>query len=155
MAVQRNINDDITMAYLLQQNQKKAASAGAEEAKSYTDEAVQEASGEIMAEVEGELAPAIEANTLAISKTCHDVIDVTLPNVSSSNLAFAVSGITADHELIQNGFALLSNPSAASGDLTLTTGAGTVTVSGTLTGTTDIQATFCIKETKETGTTAI
>ena len=150
MAVQRNINDDITMAYLLQQNQKKAADAGAEEAKGYTDKAVEEAS----AEVEGNLAPAIEANTLAISKTCHDVIDVTLPNVSSSNLAFSVTGITADHELVQNGFALLSNPSAASGDLTLTTGAGTVTVGGTLTGTTDIQATFCIKETKETGTTA-
>ena len=136
MAVQRNINDDITMAYLLQKNQKKSA----ENANAYTDKVVAE-----------EITPAIEANASAILRTCHDVVDVTLPSVSSSRRTFTANLITADHELIQNGFAYLSNPSAAGSDLTLTTADGSITVSGTLSGTTDIIATFCIKEQKVSG----
>lgn len=87
------------------------------------------------------------------SKTLHDAIEVTLPNVSSSSRTFNVTGITADHELVQNGAAYLSNPAAAGSDLTLTTASGKITVAGTLTGTTNIVATFCIKETKATGST--
>lgn len=72
-------------------------------------------------------------------------IEVTIANVSDSNRTFNVTGITADHTLIQNGCAYVSNPSAVGSDLTLTTANGTITVSGTLTGTTNIIATFSIK----------
>lgn len=85
------------------------------------------------------------------AKTLHDAIEVTLPNVSSSSRTFNVTGITADHELVQNGCAYISNPAAVGSDLTLTTSSGKITVSGTLSGTTNIVATFCIKETKATG----
>lgn len=80
----------------------------------------------------------------------NNVIEVTLENVSSTNLSFNVTGITADHELVQNGCAYLSDPSAVGSDLTITTGSGTVTVSGTLTGSTDIIMTFGIKSNKVT-----
>ena len=88
----------------------------------------------------------------AFSNTLKDAIEVTLPNVSDSARTFTVTGITADHKLVQEGYAYLSNPKATGSDLTLTTGADTVTVGGTLTGTTDIVATFCIKEQTATGT---
>jgi hypothetical protein len=84
------------------------------------------------------------------AKVIDDVIQVTLEDVSSSNLSFSVTGVTADHELIQDGSAYLSNPSAAGSDLTITTGSGTITVSGTLTGTTDIVMTLGIITNKET-----
>lgn len=93
------------------------------------------------------------ATNARINKTLHDAIEVTLPNVSSSARTFNVTGITADHELVQNGVAYLSNPAAAGSDLTLTTANGKITVGGTLSGTTNITATFCIKETKATGAT--
>lgn len=88
----------------------------------------------------------------AFSNTLKDAIEVTLPNVSDSARTFTVTGITADHKLVQEGYAYLSNPKATGSDLTLTTGANTITVGGTLTGTTDITATFCIKEQTATGT---
>ena len=80
---------------------------------------------------------------------------VTLPNVSDSNRSFSVTNITANHVLIQEGCAYLSNPSAAGSDLTLTTGAGSITVSGTLTGTTDIIGTFGIIDRSATGTAIV
>ena len=136
MSATRNINDDATLAYLLQKNQKKSA----ENANAYTDKVVAE-----------EITPAIEANATAIAKTCRDAYEVTLPNVSSSRRTFAVSGITAEHELIQEGFAYLSNPSAAGSDLVLVTADGSITVNGTMSGTTNIVATLCIKEQKVSG----
>lgn len=89
-----------------------------------------------------------------VYKAFYDVIEVTLPNVSSSNLSFNVTGITANHEMVQDGYAYLSNPSVVRTDLTLTTGSGTVVVSGTLSGSTNIVVTFGIKRTKVTGTAA-
>lgn len=73
------------------------------------------------------------------------LLEVTLNNVSASSRTFNVSGITANHTLVQNGCAYLSNPAAVGSDLTLTTGNGTISVAGTLTGQTNIVATFCIK----------
>ena len=90
----------------------------------------------------------------AEAKTFKDGIEVTLPNVSDTNRTFAVAGITANHSLVQEGYAYLSNPSAAAGDLDLVTADGTVTVSGTLTGTTNIVASFVIKQQSATGTAA-
>ena len=89
----------------------------------------------------------------ALATSLHDALEVTLPNVSDSARTFTVNGITADHELVQNGYAYLSNPAAAGSDLTLTTYADAITVGGTLTGTTNIVATFCLKDVKVTGTT--
>ena len=89
----------------------------------------------------------------AVYKTFYDVIEVTLPNVSNSNKSFAVTGITANHELVQDGYVYLSNPSVMRSDFTLTTGSGTVVVSGTFgSGSTNIVATFGMKRTKQTGT---
>ena len=79
-----------------------------------------------------------------------NVIEVTLEDVASNNLSFNVTGVTANHELVQEGCAYLSDPSAVSSDLTITTGNGTVTVSGTITGTTDIVMTLGIKSNKVT-----
>lgn len=90
----------------------------------------------------------------AEAKTFKDGIEVTLPNVSDTNRTFAVAGITENHSLVQEGYAYLSNPSAATGDLNLSTSAGVVTVSGTLTGTTNIIASFVIKQQSATGTAA-
>lgn len=90
----------------------------------------------------------------AEAKTFKDGFEVTLPNVSDTNRTFAVAGITENHSLVQEGYAYLSNPSAASGDLNLVTAAGTVTVSGTLTGTTNIVASLVIKQQSATGTAA-
>lgn len=90
----------------------------------------------------------------AEAKTFKDGIEVTLPNVSDTNRTFAVAGITANHSLVQEGYACLSNPAAAPSGLDLVTTAGTVTVSGTLTATTNIVASFVIKQQSATGTAA-
>lgn len=90
----------------------------------------------------------------AEAKTFKDGFEVTLPNVSDTNRTFAVAGITANHSLVQEGYAYLSNPSAAPSGLQLDTAAGTVTVSGTLTGTTNIVASLVIKQQSATGTAA-
>lgn len=88
----------------------------------------------------------------AFSTSLHDAIEVTLPNVSDTARTFTVNGITANHRLVQDGFVYLSNPQAAGSGLTLTTYDNAITVGGTLTGTTNIIATFCIKERTVTGT---
>ena len=86
------------------------------------------------------------------STTIHDVIRVTLPSVSESSRSYSVTGITANHVLVQDGCAYLSNPAAADGPLTLETSKNMVVVSGTLVGTTDIVATFGIEENSVNGT---
>lgn len=90
----------------------------------------------------------------AEAKTFKDGVEITLPNVSDTNRTFAVAGITANHSLVQEGYAYLSNPCAATDDLQLVTAAGTVTVSGMLYGTTNIVASFVIKQQSATGTAA-
>lgn len=84
------------------------------------------------------------------SKVFNDVIEVTLEDVDPDNLSFNVTGVTANHVLVQNGFAYLSNPSAMGSDITVTTGNGTITISGTLNGTTDIVMTLGVITTRET-----
>lgn len=84
------------------------------------------------------------------SKVFNDVIEVTLEDVASNNLSFNVTGVTANHVLVQNGFAYLSNPSAMGSDITVTTGNGTITISGTLNGTTDIVMTLGVITTRAT-----
>ena len=88
------------------------------------------------------------ANSIKIS----NVIEVVLPNVSSSTRTFNVTGITADHQVIQEGFAYFSNPGAVGSDLTLITSAGQITINGTLTGVTDINVTMAIIPTAALGT---
>ena len=99
-----------------------------------------------------EIETNLEAVQTAQTKMLLNVIEVTLPNVSASSRTFNAQGITANHELVQDGFAYLSNPKAAGSDLTLTTSANRVAVGGTLIGTTNIKATFCIKSQKINGT---
>lgn len=84
------------------------------------------------------------------SKVFNDVIEVTLEDVAPNNLSFNVTGVTANHVLVQNGFAYLSNPSAMGSDITVTTGNGTITISGTLNGTTDIVMTLGVITTRAT-----
>lgn len=88
-----------------------------------------------------------------VSVMLRECIEVLLPNVSDSSRTYSVEGIRAAHKLVNDGFALLSNPAAAGSDLTLTTADdGTITVGGTLTGTTNIKAAFCVKPATVTGT---
>lgn len=77
---------------------------------------------------------------------------VTMLNVSASSRIYNCSGITANHKLSVEGFAYLSNPAAATGELKLVTSANTITVQGTLTGTTNIIATFTEHRTDVTAT---
>lgn len=88
----------------------------------------------------------------AITASIHDAIEVTLPNVSDSNRTFYAPGITSQHELIQDGFAYIETPSAVGSNLTIETGLNLISVAGTLSGTTNIKATFCIKGTKVSAT---
>ena len=60
-----------------------------------------------------------------------------LPYTNSS-----ATGITANHVLVDH---VLSNPSAQTGDWTVSTGAGTFTITGTISGTTDITLRFATK----------
>jgi len=71
-----------------------------------------------------------------MAKGITDVIEVTTPSFSSLPQTYTVSGITANHTLVQDGFAFLSNPSAQGSDWTITTAANAVTISGTFSGTT-------------------
>lgn len=91
----------------------------------------------------------------AVTRNLYSLIEVTLPSVSGDSLSYTAAGITADHELVQDGFAYLSNPEAVLGDITLTTGTNSITVSGTFVGTTDIKATFAIKGKKVTATALV
>jgi hypothetical protein len=54
----------------------------------------------------------------------------------------SATGITADHVVVASE---LSNSSAKTGDWTVTTGAGTFTITGTISGTTDIKLRFGTK----------
>lgn len=64
-----------------------------------------------------------------------DIITVTFSSVSSLPQTKNDAAITADHIVL---YSYLSNPSAQSNDWTVTTSAGSVTVSGTISGTTNL-----------------
>ena len=81
-------------------------------------------------------------------------LTVTLLNVSSSSRIYSCSGITENHKLRVEGFAYLSNPAAVTSELTLVTSANTIEVRGTLSGTTNIIATFTEHRTDVTATAA-
>lgn len=93
------------------------------------------------------------ANIAAISEDdagFTNMIEVTMAGITSLPKTFTATGITANHELVQNGFALVTPSSSEGSDWTLTPGNGTITVSGTFSGSTSttIEATFVIKKNK-------
>lgn len=63
------------------------------------------------------------------------IIVVSKSSISSLPTTISDNSIIADHVVIES---TLSNPSAQTGDWTVTTSAGTATISGTISGTTDI-----------------
>ena len=80
----------------------------------------------------------------ALVKSFRDVYKVTLPNASSSKKSFTAPGITSNHEMVVEGWAYLSNPAAVTSNLSITTGTNSITITGTLTGTTNIIVTLGI-----------
>ena len=87
---------------------------------------------------EGKVLDARQGKALqeAIEEGITDIYQITTPSFSSLPQTYTAQGITANHELVQDGYALLSNPSAQGSDWTITTGANTITISGTFSGST-------------------
>lgn len=83
----------------------------------------------------------------ALVQSFRDVYKVTLPSASASKKSFTAAGITANHVMVVEGWAYFSNPNAVTSDLTITTAANSITITGTLTGTTDIIVTLGIPRT--------
>ena len=83
----------------------------------------------------------------------HDLIVVTLPGITSLPKTFNVTGITSDHELVQEGFGYVSPASSLGSDWNINTGSGTVQVTGTMSGSTSttIKVTMGIPNKKITG----
>ena len=85
-----------------------------------------------------------KANTLENEKADKPLV-ITLPNVSSSKLAFTsadvskIANVTADHVVIES---VLSNPSAQTGDWTVTTASNSIIISGSISGTTNLTLTL-------------
>lgn len=63
------------------------------------------------------------------------IVEVSASSVSSLPTTISDASILADHVCVK---AVLSNPSAQTGDWTVTTSAGSAVISGTISGTTDI-----------------
>ena len=84
----------------------------------------------------------------------HDIIKVTLPGITSLPITFDVTGMTADHEPVQEGFALVTPASSMDGEWTYTSGSGTLAIAGTFSGSTSttIEVTMGIPDNKQTGT---
>lgn len=82
------------------------------------------------------------------------VIDLTTPSFSSLPVTFYNSAITANHRLPRNGGMQLSNPSAQTGTWTITTGAGYVTISGSISGSTTANMTLIVPTTTATASTS-
>ena len=70
------------------------------------------------------------------------VIEVTTSGVSSLPVTISNSRVLANHVCVK---AVLSNPSAQTGDWTVTTSAGSAVISGTISGTTDITLYLALK----------
>lgn len=79
----------------------------------------------------------------ALTSTINAMV-VTTPSFSSLPQTFSAAGITEDYELVQNGFAMLSTPSAQGSDWTITTGAGTIAINGTFSGSTPTTVTMSL-----------
>lgn len=67
------------------------------------------------------------------------VVEVTQSSVSSLPITISNSAITANHVVVDS---VLSNPSAQTGDWTVTTSAGQAVIAGNISGTTDITIRF-------------
>ena len=96
----------------------------------------------------------VAANTEAIENIgFHAIKTVIMAGITSLPKTFAAQGITADHKLIQEGSAYVSPRSSMANGWTLTSGNGTVTVSGTFSGSasTTIIATMGIPDSTVTG----
>lgn len=63
------------------------------------------------------------------------ILKVIIPSMTSSSITVADQRITSDMIVVNS---ILSNPAAQIGVWTVTTGDGTVTVSGTISGSTDV-----------------
>lgn len=81
-----------------------------------------------------------------------DKIEVVLDGITSLPKTFTCAGVTSAHELDQDGFAMVTPESSMGSAWTLTSGTDTVTVSGTMIGSTStkVVATLSIKR-KVTG----
>lgn len=75
------------------------------------------------------------AETLSGSISNLEVLKVTVPSFSSLPQTITDDRIAADHEVINS---LLSDPSAQTGDWTVTTADGSMTIAGSISGTTDV-----------------
>ena len=88
----------------------------------------------------------IRANISAVSESdlgFTDIVKVTTPAFSSLPQTFTATGVTASHELIQQGLAWVCNStqtasldSAMGSDWTINTAADSITISGTFSGST-------------------
>lgn len=90
------------------------------------------------------------ANTIGVS----DVIQVTTPTFTSLPATFRADGLTANHELIDDGHAFVSVPSSMGSSWAVTCGANTITISGTFSGSaaTYVKATLFVPQHKVTAT---
>lgn len=90
------------------------------------------------------------ANTIGVS----DVIQVTTPTFTSLPVTFRADGLTANHELIDDGHAFVSVPSSMGSSWAVTCGANTITISGTFSGSTAtyVKATLFVPQHKVTAT---
>ena len=70
------------------------------------------------------------------------VVEITQSSVSSLPITISDSRILAKHKVVNS---VLSNPSAQTGDWTVTTSAGSLTISGNISGTTDITLDLSLK----------
>lgn len=93
------------------------------------------------------------STTESIMKTFQEGIEVTTPPFSSLPVTFNVEGMTANHDLVQDGFAYVCDvngmplQSAMGSSWEITSGNGTITISGTFSGSVAavVKASFCIK----------
>ena len=90
----------------------------------------------LASDVDDTYEPYAKTNRELTEECITDVFEVTTPAFSSLPQTFTAPGITADHELIVDGSAMLSNPSSQGGDWTITTGRNSITISGTFAGST-------------------
>ena len=71
-----------------------------------------------------------------LTNSSYGVKVITTSNISSLPTTINNTGTTANWYVVNS---VLSNPAAQAGDWTVTTGAGTITISGSISGTTDIK----------------
>jgi hypothetical protein len=83
-----------------------------------------------------------EISNINVNGTTYDIVDdearcvvMTIGSINSLPVSVGNTKITADHVVVNS---VLSNPSAQTGDWTVTTTSGQVSISGSISGTTNI-----------------